>query len=78
MPGEGSLPGFFYIVSAVNLRRCLSLCLCGKTGFPTASHRHGRTAQASPSGPWPVGILPETSSVCMSITATALSPASAT
>src|SRR3984885_3267904 len=43
-----------------------------------ASQRHGRAAQARPSGPWPVGILPETSSVCRSITATALSPASAT
>src|SRR5580692_13221741 len=30
-----------------------------------------RTAQARPSGPWPVRILAETSSLCRSITATA-------
>src|SRR5271170_217050 len=38
----------------------------------------GRAAEARPSGPWPVSILPETSSVRRSMTATALSPARAT
>jgi hypothetical protein len=50
----------------------------GQAGGRFSSDRQGRAAQARPSGPGPVGILPETSSVCRSMTATALSPARAT
>ena len=47
-------------------------------GAPRLYESYGRTAQARPSGPWPVGMWSVTSSLCRSITATALSPASAT